>query len=546
MNKSRPMVAAAARDMAANGWHVLVPDLHGTGDSAGQFAEASWSIWRQEIVFLVNTLRAANAVEVRLWGLRLGCLLALDAVAALEQPPQGLVLWQPVTSGAQYLNQFLRLRVASRRMRGLDESVSQLKEALAAGESVRVAGYTLPSGLAMEFAALDMQAMTPVPVIPVRWLSMRKSGSGCTPVERKVLDAWQAAGADVQLEPVPGESFWTTTEISMAPQLLRRTAELCPPITSPAVSDAPAPLPGDNFSDEQGIAFQCEGDTLLGVVHCPPRSIDRGVLIVVGGPQYRVGSHRQFVNLARQLAMAGIPVMRFDYRGMGDSEGSFRGFQHVSRDIGAAVDAFCARLPNLKSVVLWGLCDGATAAACYAPGDPRIAGLALANPWVHSEQGAARAYVRHYYLARLRNRGFWRRLLRGEVGIFGSLKTLVDNLLQSRGSVGLRRQWRQNGSPPDQEPGQPPAISTGIPDDLIGAMENALSHFSGKLLLLLSGRDLTAAEFADALGRSKRLRRVFASERAMRCDFAEADHTFAAASCEQQANETTAKWVHTL
>jgi len=52
-----------------------------------------------------------------------------------------------------------------------------------------------------------------------------------------------------------------------------------------------------------------------------------GVLIVVGGPQYRVGSHRQFLLLSRRLAAEGHPVMRFDYRGMGDASGAMRGFE---------------------------------------------------------------------------------------------------------------------------------------------------------------------------------------------------------------------------
>ena len=48
---------------------------------------------------------------------------------------------------------------------------------------------------------------------------------------------------------------------------------------------------------------------------------------MVGGPQYRVGSHRQFTLMARAFAAAGYPVLRFDYRGIGDSEGESRGFE---------------------------------------------------------------------------------------------------------------------------------------------------------------------------------------------------------------------------
>ena len=79
-----------------------------------------------------------------------------------------------------------------------------------------------------------------------------------------------------------------------------------------------------NFS-EHAIAFDCVEEQLLGVVSLPAQASDIGVLVIVGGPQYRVGSHRQFVLLARYLAASGYPVLRFDVRGMGDSSGQFPG-----------------------------------------------------------------------------------------------------------------------------------------------------------------------------------------------------------------------------
>ena len=72
---------------------------------------------------------------------------------------------------------------------------------------------------------------------------------------------------------------------------------------------------------EKPFIFNCNNEKLVGIIHYPEKKpyFQKGLLIVVGGPQYRVGSHRQFVLLARNLSIAGIPVMRFDYRGMGDS-----------------------------------------------------------------------------------------------------------------------------------------------------------------------------------------------------------------------------------
>ncbi|MCC8999300.1 MAG: hydrolase 1, exosortase A system-associated, partial [Candidatus Contendobacter sp.] len=135
---------------------------------------------------------------------------------------------------------------------------------------------------------------------------------------------------------------------------------------------------------ESPLIFECEGAHLLGVLHSGTLGATRGVLIVVGGPQYRVGSHRQFVLLARDLAQAGVPALRFDYRGMGDAEGEFAGFERIDADIAAAVDVFFTQVPGLQDVVIWGLCDAASAALFYAWLDPRIAGLVLLNPWLRT------------------------------------------------------------------------------------------------------------------------------------------------------------------
>jgi hypothetical protein len=66
--------------------------------------------------------------------------------------------------------------------------------------------------------------------------------------------------------------------------------------------------------EERALAFPCGEDWLYGVLSLPQQPNPRGVLVIVGGPQYRAGSHRQFTLLARSLAAGGTPVMRFDYR----------------------------------------------------------------------------------------------------------------------------------------------------------------------------------------------------------------------------------------
>ena len=170
---------------------------------------------------------------------------------------------------------------------------------------------------------------------------------------------------------------------------------------------------------EQTVSFACEQDTLAGILAVPEIAASTGVIVIVGGPQYRAGSHRQFVLLSRTLAAAGYAVLRFDHRGMGDSSGTPRDFTGVSVDIAAAITTLQSRLPSVQRVALWGLCDGASAALlyCHAQQDPRVHGLCLLNPWVRSEASLARAHVKHYYADRLRQKEFWAKLVSGKVAV---------------------------------------------------------------------------------------------------------------------------------
>src|SRR5262245_17270022 len=175
---------------------------------------------------------------------------------------------------------------------------------------------------------------------------------------------------------------------------------------------------------EAAILFECAGDRLVGIFHPGAPGATRGVVVVVGGPQYRAGSHRQFVALARALAAGGVPVLRFDYRGMGDSEGAHPGFEHVGPDIAAAIAALCAHAPGVREIVVWGLCDAASAALLCAVADPRVKGIVLANPWVRTETSEAQTMLRHYYTERVLSAEFWRKLLGGGVRPLETLRSL--------------------------------------------------------------------------------------------------------------------------
>lgn len=283
---------------------------------------------------------------------------------------------------------------------------------------------------------------------------------------------------------------------------------------------------------ERTVVFPCNGERLIGVLHAPDPTAERGVLIIVGGPQTRVGSHRQFLLLARWLAARGFPVLRFDYRGMGDSGGEAIGFERVEDDIAAALDAFFEEAAGLREVVLWGLCDAASAAMMYARRDPRVKGLVLANPWIRSESGMARAYLRHYYLSRLADKEYWAKLFSGKFDFVASLRSLLDLI---RKALPGRHPLTASGGPERQEAG----ASLPFPE----RMRRGLEGFQGPVLMILSGDDLTAAEFKDTIAASRLWRRLIGGPNVTRRDCPEANHTFSSRLWRDQVAGWTEQWL---
>jgi exosortase A-associated hydrolase 1 len=163
------------------------------------------------------------------------------------------------------------------------------------------------------------------------------------------------------------------------------------------------------------IAFPCGAATLAGSLDLAEGS-KTGLLLVIGGSQTRIGSHRMYERLAKGLADKGYFCFRFDRRGVGDSNGEDPGFRGSGPDLKAAADAFRQEAPGLERLVGFGLCDGASALALFGD-EAGLDGMILANPWlVEAEEGApAPAAIRAHYRKQLLSWGGWKRLLSGAV-----------------------------------------------------------------------------------------------------------------------------------
>lgn len=226
MNKSRRMMARLGHALAERGYVTALPDPFGTGDSEGDFGEADWDVWRDDVVAAARALGERGTERLTLGGLRTGVLLGLDTLDRLPIAPERLLFWHPVTNGRQFLTRFLRLRLAASMRGGERESTSDLRARLEAGEPLEIAGYELSPELAAALDRLDANRMIPPTGIPVHWLEVSsadppKISAGA----ERVIGEWRSAGCDVVSEAVGGDAFWATQEIVDVPKLIEWSVE---------------------------------------------------------------------------------------------------------------------------------------------------------------------------------------------------------------------------------------------------------------------------------------------------------------------------------
>ena len=232
MNKSRRMASIQARALSQAGYSVLQLDLLGCGDSSGDFSDATWQDWVSDVAEASQWLQRRQTAPLWLWGLRAGCLVATAAANELSSPCQ-LLLWQPPSAGNTLLQQFLRLKSVGDMLEGKAKGAMQgMRQQLAGGSSVDVAGYTLVPGLADGLEASTLKP--PLHGGRVEWIELStRADAVLLPASERTLARWQDAGFSVRTHIVTGPAFWQTSEIEDAPDLIDATlAALAAPVES--------------------------------------------------------------------------------------------------------------------------------------------------------------------------------------------------------------------------------------------------------------------------------------------------------------------------
>jgi exosortase A-associated hydrolase 2 len=224
MNKSRRMAALQAAALAQAGFDVLQIDLLGCGDSSGDFADATWQDWLEDVRTGAHALAARSRGPLWLWGHRTGCLLACEFARSSGRAAR-LVLWQPVTAGRTFVTQFLRMKMLAQGdgSGGPRPDTGSLRAALSRGQAVEVGGYVLSPGLFTGMEAATLAA--PPPGSLVCWLDVVHADAGPPATSPPLLQAWSRQDVAVRHELVAGPPFWQTQEITECRPLLARTTE---------------------------------------------------------------------------------------------------------------------------------------------------------------------------------------------------------------------------------------------------------------------------------------------------------------------------------
>jgi hypothetical protein len=245
------------------------------------------------------------------------------------------------------------------------------------------------------------------------------------------------------------------------------------------------------------------GFRLFGIVHEPVinKRQDVAILLLSPGVKNRVAPHRLYNKMSALFTEMGFAVARFDFHGLGDSEGSIEERQLADlygsiqlgryvEDTRAAMD-WMQQTHGYKRFILAGLCGGALTGLLASISEPRAVGLLsigipvmLDGSSIDTKRFMTAGQLgglRAAYFKKALNPHSWARLLRLETDFTLMAHTFL---------AALRRRARAS-SPQAAEP---------APDNTNPLFAPALLGFlkSGRpMLLLFSGQDRLYWEFEE-------------------------------------------------
>jgi uncharacterized protein len=262
---------------------------------------------------------------------------------------------------------------------------------------------------------------------------------------------------------------------------------------------------------EKPVQFLHENKRLYGILHIPEKNISPGIVvtIIIGGSQTRIGSHRLYIQLARFLCSHGFAVFRFDYEGMGDSEGDLVLFEGVGPSLNTAIE-FIVKQFNFSQIILWSICIGASAIALYIKDcDYPVSGLILCNPDVRCPSNEAKTRLKYYYMKRFLEKEFWKKIFLLKIDILDSFRSVTQDL----------REFFRNSDNASK------SYANIHVDSIAEKVIDGIEGFKGSVDIILSSEDLIANSFVEDVKTRKKFKTIIKKKVAQHV-IKGANHTF--------------------
>jgi uncharacterized protein len=231
---SHRVLVELARELASRGVATLRFDLSGEGDSSGKSEDATLSAWIEDIAAAREELaRRVEGKPVGLMGLRLGATLALASAAAemgtVPQQPRGqspfLLLWEPILSGAKYIDEILRRRMikemmtTGRKATGRDAVLAEIDS----DGFLDLDGLAVGRQLLTDIGSLDANALAGAFTGRALLVQIAFNAKVSAALE-SLAAALRAAGATAETRGIKEQVIWDRVELVEAKELIAATA----------------------------------------------------------------------------------------------------------------------------------------------------------------------------------------------------------------------------------------------------------------------------------------------------------------------------------
>ncbi|MFQ6097910.1 MAG: alpha/beta fold hydrolase [Armatimonadota bacterium] len=443
------VLVRCARRFCDLGFSVLRFDLSGTGESEGAAADAAPDRWREDVHAAIAFVReAVGARHVGLLGLRLGASLSAQ-VAAERDDVQWLVLWEPVVNGPRYLSLNLRRSLIKQMLtQGKDFEATRSAAASEAGpRDTDFDGHRVSAACQEQISQIDLtslQRLTAPHVLLLHIGPREVLSKEC----QAFLDHLRTLAVNVTAEAVREQPFWNLiglvegeAAVSGTVNWLNSSAsdEGADCARTPDAGRQPAVRCVSRDAPMAPVTFTSRGSKLFGMLHRPdsvgPDAI--GAILLHGWSGNRRGPHDMLVAAAAACCVRGMPALRFDFRGRGDSEGAL-----FEANLATMIeDTECAarmirEMTGVKRLALIGICSGCEVAIGAAPLIPQVQALALwSAPMVAASRAATRRRKQLANLAEYGRKLFraetWRKAFTGRLNV-----DLIKRAVTGKGGAG--------------------------------------------------------------------------------------------------------------